>query len=111
MMNDFNFDLQRFDDSISLGQGNSTVITIGGESVTLQAGDYNGISAAINSSDSLITNVVVTLKSANQEFLVNGVKYGLATAGSTSSNGEGIVVTIGSGSSTVGAIDAGDIGR
>ena len=106
MMNDLNFDLQRFTD---LGKNNT--VTVG--NLTLAAGKANSISYGQIKYGSG-SAVVITLKSASDEFSIKEsdsasyVTYMLSASSTVTTNGDGIAFTIGAGSAIIGNIDYGE---
>ncbi|MBR0060345.1 MAG: hypothetical protein IJP68_02595, partial [Selenomonadaceae bacterium] len=112
MMNDFIFNLQRFDDEeqspITIAGNRSSVVTLANNvSLTIANESDNSLVASISSDKKY---AIISLSSANDVFSVNGVKYGLKTASTTETNGKGIIISLGGSSSAiVGGIDSGDI--
>jgi len=111
-MEEFTFDLQRFDDTvISAGQSAVISITSGSstEPKTITAGAGNAITIKPIVADNVTTGAAISLSSTSNGFTVkdddtNEYKYELTKIGSN-----GINISIGSGSSaTVDSIDDGD---
>ena len=108
MMNDFKFDLQRFnksDETITATE--SKVISLnGGATLSVGAGTKDLV-VKYSSDDKY---AIVSLSSTSDGyFRVNGKEYGLTGVSSTQTNGEGVVFSLGSSSAIVGGIDSGDI--
>ena len=115
-MDDFIFDLQRFDDdpkTTVLAEDNSIILSFGNgenDKRTIKAGSDGNVSVTVNSDDTENAFAVVSLSTARGNFFVNDAdgrawNYKLDKPGA-----DGVIITIGSSSmAIVDSLDNGDV--
>ena len=109
MMNEFSFDLQRFDET-TLSGDMTMLVTIAGTAKTINGGTDSPITVSLIGDASAASAAVVTISNPTNDFFINSsINNSVDTFRYELNTGSEIIFTLGGGSAiSIGAIDEGD---